>query len=60
MAKRTLSKKNMKLHKFFHDWSPYQSKSMDWFLYDTDRRHEFKLISYNKDDFVRPNVSIGN
>ena len=50
----------MKLHKFFHDGSPYQSEPTDWLLYDRDRRHEFKLISYNKNEFVRPNVSIGN
>ena len=24
----------------FHDGGSYQSKSMDWFLYDRDLRHE--------------------
>ena len=43
---RNLLKNHLKNH--FHDGGPYlQNKSMDWFLYDRDLRHErVKYIAY--------------
>ena len=43
----TIDKAIHSIKRFFYDEDPYQSKSLDWFLYDRDLSHERVIDQFN-------------